>query len=78
MVAKQITTCLKAIKNPLPLDRTTLAYVLMCLGIVFLMSAAANSHDVLNAYVCFSSFISFICLMAAFVVVVQNLENETE
>jgi len=78
MVAKHITTCLKAIKNSLPQDRTTLAYVLMCLGTVFLMSAAAHSHDALNAYVCLSSFISFICLMAAFVVVVQNLGNETE
>ena len=78
MVPKHITICLKGIQNFLRPDRITLAYVLIGLGTVFLLSAAAHSRDALNAYGCLSGFISFICLMAAFAVAVQGLEDIVE
>ena len=78
MAPKHIMICLKLILNFLRPDRITLAYVLIGLGTVFLLSAAAHSRDTLNAYGCLSGFISFICLTAAFAVTMQDLEDIVE
>ena len=75
MFTQRIGMYLKLIKNLFSSRLEILFYVLMGLGVVFLVRAATHSHSQPDAYVCLSGLISLTCLMTAFVVAIQTPED---
>jgi predicted membrane protein len=76
MFAQRISTYFKPITNLLSSRSESLFYVLMGLGVLFLVSAVAYNHNKPDMYVCLSGLVSLTFLMAAFVVAIRDLGDE--
>jgi hypothetical protein len=76
MFVQRISTVFKLIKNLLSSRSEILYYVLMGLGVVFLVSAVACNRGNPDAYVCLSGLVSLTFLMAAFVVAIRSPGDE--
>ena len=75
MFAQRIGMVFKLIKNLLSSRSETLFYILMGLGVLFLVTTVTHNHSQPDVYVCLSGLVSLTFLMAAFVVAIQNPED---
>ena len=76
MFTQRISTVFKRIKDRLSSRSETLFYILMGLGVLFLVTTVTHNHSQPDVYVCLSGVVSLTCLMSAFVVAIRNLGDE--